>query len=706
MKKIVQNIKSGETELLEMPVPSVSKGKVLIRTTRTLVSLGTERMLVGFAKSNLITKARQQPEKVKMVLDKVKSDGLIPTIKSVNNKFNEPMSLGYCNVGVVVEVPDDVTDLRPGDRVVSNGAHAEFVNIGRNLVHKIPDGVTDEQGVFTVLGAIGLQGVRLCNPTFGETIVVYGLGLIGLITIQLLKANGCQVIGVDLDQSKVDLAKSFGVKAINPTKGVDEINYVLEQTNGNGCDGVIITASANTDSIIASSAKMSRKRGRVVLVGVIGLNIARSDFYEKEISFQVSCSYGPGRYENNYEEKGLDYPIGFVRWTENRNFDAVLNALKAGQLLVDPLITEKIPFKDFNKIYDNITSSLSIASILLYDENVKIDTSIEINKRTSKASSGVLGIIGSGNFTSSTVLPILKKINADVKILASSEGFSSSHLAKKFNVSISTTDYKSIFKDSEIDLALITTRHNSHGKLVLEAMENGKNIFVEKPLTISENEFDDICSKYKASDVNITVGFNRRFAPLALKMKSLLGSSEVPMNIIATMNAGSIPSDSWVHDMSIGGGRILGEACHYIDLCSYLADSKIVAVCMNSMGINPKENTDNATIMLKYENGSNAVVNYFSNGAKSYSKERIEVFSQERVLIMDNWRKLQGFGFKGFSSTSSRQDKGHENQFKKLIEQQKNGQEAIIPFDSIVNTTQASFAAIKSLKQGKWISIM
>ena len=705
MKKIVQNIKSGQTELLEMPVPSVSKGKVLIRTTRTLVSLGTERMLVSFAKSNLISKARQQPEKVKMVLDKIKSDGLIPTLKSVNNKFNEPMSLGYCNVGIVVDVADDVTDIRPGDRVVSNGAHAEFVSISKNLVHKIPDGVEDDDAVFTVLGAIGLQGVRLCNPTFGETIVVYGLGLIGLITIQLLKANGCNVIGIDLDQSKVDLANSFGISAINPGNGIDEVNYVLESTKGVGCDGVVITASAKTDAIIANSAQMCRKRGRVVLVGVIGLNISRSDFYEKEITFQVSCSYGPGRYEENYEEKGLDYPIGFVRWTEKRNFDAILNALKSKQLNIAPLITERIKFKDFDKIYGNISTSNSIASILLYDEDVKIERSIEITKKSFTSKKGIIGIIGSGGFTSSTILPILKKINADVKYLASSNGFSSSHLAKKFGVSISTTNYKDLLDDSEVDLAFITTRHNSHGRFILEAIDNNKSVFVEKPLTINKEEFLDICKKYEESDINITLGFNRRFAPLTKKMKTLLGSSNIPINITTTMNAGAIPVDSWVHDMSIGGGRILGEACHFIDLCSHLAESKVISVCMNAMGVNPKENTDNASIMLKYKNGSTAVINYFANGSKAYSKERIEVYSQERTLVMDNWRELRAYGFKGFSKTSSKQDKGHYNQFINLIHQQKNGGDPIIPFDSIVNTTKASFAAIESIKKGTWIDV-
>ncbi|RPD91729.1 dehydrogenase [Aureibaculum marinum] len=704
MKQIIQDLKKGDTILEEIPVPNVKAGAVLIKTTRTLVSLGTERMLVEFGKANFIQKAKQQPDKVKMVLDKVKTDGLKPTIDSVFNKLNQPLPLGYCNVGEVVAVGKGVTEFTIGDRVASNGNHAEYVLVPKNLVAKIPDNVTDEQAAFTVIGSIGLQGIRLLNPTFGETIVVVGLGLIGLVTAELLKANGCKVIGFDFDAEKVAIAKAKGITAINPAEGTDQVKFVESFTNGVGADGVIITASNKSNEIISQSARMCRKRGRVVLVGVIGLDISRADFYEKEISFQVSCSYGPGRYDEEYEQKGNDYPIGFVRWTEKRNFEAILNALSNGSLDVAPLITERIPLKEYDKIYGDMGNSKSIASILVYDSTEKPVKTITVTDKSFKGKKGVIGIIGAGNFTSSTLMPQLKKLNANVKYIASSGGLSSTTMAKRFAIANSTSDYKEILNDQETDLVMITTKHNSHAKFVIETLEAGKSVFVEKPLALNHEELNQIIEAYTKSDASLSVGFNRRFAPLALKMKKLLGNDNTPKNIIATMNAGYIPKEVWVHDMEVGGGRIIGEACHYIDLCTYFADSKVVAVCMNAMGVNPQENTDNASILLKYENGTNAVVNYFGNGSKGYSKERIEVYSQERTMIMDNWRKLKTYGFKGGNS-KSKQDKGHYNQFEALINQQKNGGAPIIPFDVIVNTTKASFAAIESLKQGKWIEI-
>tara|TARA_B110000003_G_scaffold273584_1_gene311637 strand:- start:563 stop:2683 length:2121 start_codon:yes stop_codon:yes gene_type:complete len=705
MKQIIQDLKKGDTILEKVPVPRVKSGTVLIQTTRTLVSLGTERMLVDFGKANLLQKAKQQPDKVKMVLDKIKTDGLRPTMESVFNKLGQPLALGYCNVGKVVAVGKNVNEFSVGDRVASNGNHAEYVCVPKNLVAKIPNNVKDEEATFTVVGAIGLHGIRLLQPTFGETIVVIGLGLIGLITAELLLANGCNVIGFDFDSEKIRIAKLKGIIAINPGEGTDQVKFVKSYTSAVGADGVIITASNKNNEIISQSAKMCRKRGRIILVGVVGLDISRADFYEKEISFQVSCSYGAGRHDEQYEQKGHDYPIGYVRWTEKRNFEAVLNAISKKTLDVSPLITDRVSLNDFQKIYGNMSNSKSIASILEYNADEKMESTIQINNKLFEGKKGVLGIIGSGNFTSSTILPSLKKCNADVKYIASSGGLSSTIMAKKHNIANSTTDYNEILKDEEVDLVFVTTKHHMHAKMTLEAINAGKNVFVEKPLALNENELDEIILNYNAKDVNVSVGFNRRFAPLAKKMKKVLGNLTTPINIIATMNAGFIPKDLWVHDMEIGGGRIIGEACHYIDLCSYLAKSKVSAVCMNAMGENPEENTDNVSILLKYENGSNAVINYFANGSKGYSKERVEVYSQERTLIMDNWRKLKGYGFKGFSSAKSGQDKGHFNQFQELLTQQKKGGEAIIPFDEIVNTTKASFSAVKSLKEGKWISI-
>jgi predicted dehydrogenase len=704
MKQIIQSFKSGETILEEVPTPLVKSGSVLIQTSKSLVSLGTERMLVEFGKSNLISKARQQPDKVKQVLDKIKTEGLLPTLEAVFNKLGEPLPLGYCNVGRVVAVGDGVSEFKVGDRVASNGQHAEFVCISKNLVAKIPDNIEDSEAVFTVIGSIGLQGIRLINPTFGETIVVIGLGLIGLLTAQMLYANGCRVIGIDIDKNKLELARKWGIETLNPVES-NSVKEVLELTNGIGCDGVVITASAKSNDIIAQAAQMSRKRGRIVLVGVIGLNISRADFFEKELSFQVSCSYGPGRYDEEYESRGNDYPLPYVRWTEKRNFEAILQAISSRKINVKELITEEIPLENYLKVYGEIGNNKSIASILTYSSQLSSvsNNTISISSNNFNQCKGVIGIIGAGNFTKMTMLPALKKLNANFKIIASQGGVSGNSVAKKYNFSLSTTDYKEIFKDSEVDIVMITTRHNKHASMVIESLEANKNVFVEKPLALNENELNEIIEAYNKSNSTLTVGFNRRFSPHIIKMKNLLGNSQ--MNITATMNAGFIPANVWVQDMQVGGGRIIGEACHYMDLMIYLTGHKIVSVCMNAMGNNPAENTDNASILLKFENGSTGVINYFSNGSKSYAKERIEVFSQERVLVMDNFITTKGFGFKGFSKLKTRFDKGHKNQFEKLINQLKNGGNALIPFDEIINTTKASFAAIESLKENKWISI-
>lgn len=704
MKQIIQSFKTGATILEEIPAPQVKKGSVLIQTTRSLVSLGTERMLVEFGKSNLISKARQQPDKVKQVLDKIKTEGLVPTLEAVFNKLGEPLPLGYCNVGRVIAVGEGVSEFKVGDRVASNGQHAEFVCIPKNLVAHIPDEVSDEEAVFTVIGSIGLQGIRLLNPTLGETIVVVGLGLIGLLTAQLLIANGCKVVGVDIDDSKLEMSKQWGVTPFNPKSG-DVVKFVEGITGGIGADGVLITASAKTDEIVSQAARMCRKRGRIILVGVIGLNLSRAEFYEKELSFQVSCSYGPGRYDEDYENRGNDYPLAFVRWTEKRNFEAILQAIASKKLVVQKMITEIVPLESYQTIYGEIGSSKSIASILSYQEqhNENPSHTIQLKETSFKGSKGVVGVVGAGNFTKMTMLPALKGSGANYKYIASQGGVSGTAMAQKYGFTHSTTNYKEIVADQEVDLLLITTRHHLHAAMSIESLRAGKHVFVEKPLALNTEELESVIEAQQASGKTITVGFNRRFSPHALKMKDLLGSA--PMNVIATMNAGFIPASVWIHDLKIGGGRIVGEACHFIDLITYLTGSKVTSVCMNAMGVNPQANTDNATLLLKYENGSTGVINYFSNGSKAYSKERVEVYSQERTLIMDNFRKTEGFGFKGFSKLKTSLDKGHKNQFHSLIQRIKDGGAPLIPMEDLINTSKASFAAIESLKTGSWVKV-
>lgn len=706
MRQIIQDMKSGQTILEEVPVPQVKSGSVLIKTSCSLVSLGTERMLVEFGKASLIDKARQQPDKVKQVLDKIKTDGVQPTIEAVFNKLGHPLPLGYCNSGTVVAIGNGVTEFKVGDRVASNGQHAEYVCVPKNLVAKIPENVSDEEAAFTVIGSIGLQGIRLINPQLGETVVVIGLGLIGLIAAQLLQANGCRVIGIDFDEEKVQLAREKNIIGINPTKGTDPVKYVLEETASYGADAILITASTKTDEVIHQAAEMSRKKGRIVLVGVIGLGLRRDDFYKKELSFQVSCSYGPGRYDDDYENRGIDYPLPFVRWTEKRNFETVLQAIAMGRIDVKSLITEEVKLDNYKEIYGDMRKHGSIASIIKYPSDSKMRTVVEVTSLNFTGTKGQIGIIGAGNFTSATMLPALTKSKACIRYIASAQGLSAKILAKKVGAKRATSDYHEILKDDVVDLVMITTRHNLHAPMVLDALYAGKHVFVEKPLCLNQKELGEIVTAYQMAQKNgvtLTVGFNRRFSSFAVKMKELAGKGV--KNIIATMNAGFIPSEVWVHDLKTGGGRIIGEACHFIDLCSFLTDSIVTSVCMNAMGENPEENTDNASILLRYKDGANAVINYFANGSKSYSKERVEIYTQEKTLVLDNWRELKGYGCKGFTKMKKSMDKGHTTQFSLLNERILRGGEALIPFCSIINTTKASFACIESLKLNKWIEI-
>lgn len=704
MLQIIQDLQSGRTLLAEVPAPTILPGQVLIRTQRSLVSLGTERMLVEFGKANWIDKARQQPEKVRQVLDKVKTDGLKPTMDAVFRKLGEPLPLGYCNAGEVIGVGVGVSEFRIGDRVVSNGHHAEIVSVPKNLVARIPDGVSYEQAAFTVIGAIALQGIRLIQPSFGETVVVTGLGLIGLIAAQLLQANGCQVIGLDFDESKVNLARSWGINAFNVSDGSDPVGLVMQQTGSIGADAVLITASAKTSDIISQAARMSRKRGRIVLVGVIGLDIQRSDFFEKELSFQVSCSYGPGRYDDSYEQKGQDYPIGYVRWTEKRNFEAILQALATGRLRVEPLITEVIDLADYQTIYDNMTGRGAIASLLKYSGQAQeTGTSVRVHERNFTGQQGVIGIIGAGNFTGAIILPTLTALGAKIKYIASAKGLTGTHLAKKYKVAYSTTQYQDILQDAAVDAVIITTRHHAHAGQVIAALQAGKHVFVEKPLALTIQEISDIESACENSGKTLTVGFNRRFSPFIQDAKKHLGHAG-PLNMIATMNAGNIPAQHWTQDMHLGGGRIIGEACHYIDLMVALSGSLVQSVIMNALGPVMEENTDNASILLRFQDGSQGVINYFSNGSKAYSKERIEIFNQNRTMIIDNFRKSQYFGF-STSGMKKTQDKGHREQFRLFLQRLHEGGEAIIPFAEIINTSLASIAAVESLKSGGWVTI-
>lgn len=708
MKQLIQHLQTGKTILEEIPVPQVRKGCVLIKTSHSLVSLGTEKMILEFGKAHFIKKAQQQPEKVKQVFDKVITDGFKPTFDAVLRKLSEPIPLGYCNVGKIVAIGEGIIEFKIGDRVASNGPHAEVVCVPKNMVARIPDNVSDDEATFTVVGAIALQGIRLITPTLGETIAVIGLGLIGQLTIELLQANGCEVVAFDFDQSKVDLANAKGIKAFKVSDKIDVVKVALEITKNVGVDAVIITASDKSNEVISQAAKMSRKRGRIVLVGVVGLHVNRTDFYEKELTFQVSCSYGPGRHDDNYEQNGQDYPVDFVRWTLNRNFETVLKFISSGQLKIQSLITEVIDFQDYKQVYDNIGKSNSIAFILKYQADVDVtQTKIILRNHAIYNTNAVLGIIGSGNFTKATILPVLFKLKANIKYLSSSLGLSGTLLAKKFNIQYSTTNNDDILNDSEVNAVIITTQHNAHARMCINALKAGKHVFVEKPLALSLEEINEIINVYEQSNKTLTVGFNRRFSPFVQDIKQKLGEIKFPINVVVTVNAGEIPANHWTQDMSIGGGRIIGEACHFIDLITYLSSNLVDSVVMNSMGKNYQKNTDNATILLKYQNGSTGVINYFSNGNRRYSKERVEVYSQGKTMIIDNFKTSKYYGLKssGISGLFQSQNKGHHEQFRLFLEKLKNGGEAIIPFEEIINTSRASICAVESLKMGTWVKV-
>lgn len=705
MKQLIQNLKSGATTLEEIPAPLVKKGQVLIKTNQSLVSLGTEKMLVEFGKASLMQKARQQPEKVQMVLDKIKTDGLLPTLEAVFNKLDQPIPLGYCNVGQVVEIGEGVTEFQIGDRVVSNGPHAEYVSIPKNLVCKIPLGVSDEEAAFAVIGSIGLQGIRLIQPTLGETIIVVGLGLIGLITAQLLKAAGCKVIGYDVDQGKVDRMKSLGIIAFNSSIS-DPVALVKSKTQDRGADAVIITASAKNNEIIHQAAEMSRKKGRIVLVGVIGLDLKRADFYEKELTFQVSCSYGPGRYDEQYEQNGSDYPLPFVRWTAQRNFEAVLQAIELGQLKVKELISDRTPLHEFDKIYGDINNQSRIASLLVYPKNDLAPVrKIAVSTHEIESNSLKVAIIGAGNFTRATLLPALKDNKVQIRAISSANGLSGTLLAKKYRIAISTTDNRELLNDAGSNLVIITTRHSSHCKLIIESLKAGKNVFVEKPLAVDKVQLDEILDAYSNTSKQLLhVGYNRRFSPHSIKIKSLLGDEPGPMHLTITMNAGFIPASHWIHDVK-EGGRIIGEACHLVDLAVYITNSLVKAVSANAMRSSASLNTDNASFLLSMENGSNVVINYFSNGAKSFSKEKLELFYQNKTITMDNFRVTHGFGWSGFSKYKTRLDKGHRTQISRLLTAMTKDNRPLIPLDQLVNVSLATFAMIESLKMSTRIEL-
>ncbi|WP_133366365.1 bi-domain-containing oxidoreductase [Qipengyuania sediminis] len=710
MKQVIQNLRDGSVEVVDAPLPQCGGGSLRIATSLTLISAGTERMMLSFGRANWLQKARQQPDKVRMVLEKARTDGVLATYEAVKSKLDQPLAPGYCNVGRVENVGSGVSGFAVGDRVVSNGKHAELVTVPVNLCAKVPERVSDEDAAFTVVGAIALQGIRLAAPTLGETVAVMGLGLIGQLAVQLLRANGCQVIGFDFDPAKVAMAESFGAKGVALGDDVDAVAQAMAFSKERGIDAVLITAATDSDEPVRNAARMCRQRGRIVLVGVAGLNLSRADFYEKELTFQVSCSYGPGRYDPQYEEGGQDYPYGLVRWTEQRNFEAFLQVLADGKLDLAPLRTGEFPVERAGEAYALIGSGEPCLGVMLRfagsgEAHVPAPASVALSANRAQddqpamTRGGVVNFVGAGSYAGSVLIPAFKAAGAQLNAVASSGGLSAVTLGRKFGFASASSDSAAMIADPAADCIVITTRHDSHARLAIEAIRNGKRVFVEKPLALSHAEIDEIecaCRDTGHADAVLMVGFNRRFSPFAQRMKALLAHTPGPRAMTMTVNAGAIPADHWVHDPSAGGGRIVGEACHFVDLLRYLAGSQITAAGATGMRGGTK---DTAVLTLSFADGSIGTIQYFANGNKAVAKERLEVFSAGRILALDNFRKLSAHGWaRGAGLSTLRQDKGQQACAAAFLAAAKAGGPSPIPLAELLEVSRISIDLAEQLR--------
>ncbi len=670
MKQLLHTLNTGKLELIETPIPGVKAGHLLIQSYASIISKGTEESLLAFGRASLLKKAQLQPDKVAEVLAKFKTEGVASTFFAIRNKLQKPSSLGYAQSGVILKVGADVFGFSVGDRVISNGPHSEIVSVPANLCVKIDptNPISFEEAAFTPIAAIALQSIRLLNPTLGETIAVQGLGLIGLITVQLLRAQGCRVIGIDYEGEKLKLAKSFGAEVHSLSENPNPIDHALAFSKGQGVDGVIIAASTPSSDPIHYAAQMSRKRGRIILVGATGTQLRRTDFYEKELSFQVSCSYGPGRYETNYEQKGLDYPIGFVRWTEKRNMEAILLLLQEKKISFKPLISHRFPFTESLQAYDLFNRKIfSTGIILSYPvacHNILSSSNPHrLYSVNQKPVLNGLGVIGAGDHTTKIILPLLKKMGVVIDSISSQNGLSAAVAAKRYHIAQTLSDADSIITDPKINTLIIATRHDSHAALVIKGITHHKHIFIEKPLAITLDELKQIEEALIDSLFSkvLWVGFNRRYSVLSQKLKSLFFDTKDPKQMVYTVNALSLPKSHWVHDSAQGGGRLVGELCHFIDLLRYFAGCAITNFTVSRVASELIDQTNSVTVTLSFEDGSLGTLIYTTLGNRIFPKERIEVFAGNKVAVIDNFRSLKGYGFTNFKKkTLWVQDKGHK----------------------------------------------
>lgn len=708
MHQLTQQLKSGKMEILEVPLPALNRGQILVRNHYSLISAGTEGKTVSDARKGYVAKAVSRQKEVKLALDLIKTQGLKSALNIVMNKLEAPSPLGYSCTGEVIAVAEDINDIKPGDLVACGGQgawHADIVAVYRNLCVKLPPDTNLKHAAFTTVASIALQGIRQAEVQPGGNCVVIGLGLVGQLTVQILNASGIKAIGIDIDASKVKLAlesgSAFAFK--RDQEGLEEL--VLEATAGYGTDAVIITATSSSNDPVELAGTLCRQKAKVVIVGAVPTGFTRTNYYRKEIDLRMSCSYGAGRYDPVYEEKGVDYPVGYVRWTENRNMQTFIDLLSAGKLKIERLISHIFSLEEAPEAYNIILSRKEeFTGILIrYENKAELKDTVNINSISSKPGLPVAGFIGAGNFAMNILLPTVSGI-VSLRGVATAEGNASLFAGKKFGFGYCTSDYKKILDDIDINTVFIVTRHNLHSDQVIESLKAGKNVFVEKPLAMTQSELEEIREIYLAMNPKpiLMVGYNRRFAPFISRIIDLF-TSEQPKSINIRINAGAVPPGHWVNDPETGGGRIIGEACHFVDLAIFLAGSRVTAVNAFSIG-DSKNLMDSFTAVLKFSNGSIASLSYFSNGNKDLPKELIEVFCAGTVSRIDDFRKLEFHGKKSFRLKSS-QDKGHKEELIAFTKAIKEGKASPIPFEQLYHTSVVTFAIIESIRSGRTIEI-
>ncbi len=708
MKQLTQQLKSGKMEILDVPFPTINKNQVLVQNHYSVISSGTEGKNVSDARKGYLAKARSRKKEVKMVIDMIRSEGLRNTYGLVMNKLEAPSPLGYSCSGEVIAVGSSINDLKIGDKVACGGEgayHADIVSIYRNLCVKIPDQIDLRQAAFCTIASIAIQGIRQADLRFGENCTVIGLGLLGLITIQVLKAAGIKAIGVDINPAQLERAKESGAD-LALLRGQDGIESIISDfTYGHGTDAVIITAATSSNDPVEFAGEISRKKGRIIIVGAVPTGFSRTNYFRKELDLRMSSSYGPGRYDVNYEEKGIDYPIGYVRFTENRNMQSFIDLLAEKKLNIDSLITHVFDLQNANQAYNLILSKQEpfVGVLIKYNENPPTKRNIIINNTISDYNTSNVGFIGAGNFAQNVVLPSLKR-KCNFISIASAEGNMSRYVAEKYGFQYCAETPEKLLEDNNISTVFILTRHNLHAEYIIKALSAGKNVIVEKPLAMNYNELEAIRTEYEKAGKGLMLGFNRRFSTLTLKMIQLI-TREQKKSINIRINAGAVPPDHWVHDPEIGGGRIIGEVCHFIDLAGFIAGSRAKNIHAFALSTNSAKN-DTVTINIEYQNGSIASICYFSNGNSNIPKERVEVFSNSTVILINDFRSMNIYTQMGCKKIKLRtQDKGHSRQFSLICDTLSKGGTFPIPFNEIYHSSLVTLETLRSINEKRSISI-